>query len=277
MNHIKLLVLMVCILLSIHTRAQINRCGTALTDNQRTFELGMTDSVTDVFEINRTLHVSLFVVKDAAGETNMDMSDFNIAFSGLNYAFDKIKLVFSISSVRYIDNYHFDILRKKENESDMVTQNAVANAINVYLVSQIYDGNDQEVCGYTYYPAEKKEAIILSKACMAEEFVIEQFGHFFNLYHTHETGFAEELANGTNCVNAGDLCCDTPADPDLSGKVTSDCQYASLVQDANNDYYTPSVLNYMSYCPGDCNKCYFTDEQYVRVLNCILITKSHLW
>jgi hypothetical protein len=269
--------MMILILVSLYARAQILRCGTELTDIQRAFELGMTDSVASVFEINRVLHLTLFIVKDAAGETNMDITEFNDALSGLNSAFDEIALDFDISSVHYIDNYHFDILKKDENESDMVTQNFVTNTINVYLVSHLYDGNDLEVCGYTYYPAERKDVIILSKSCIAEEFLIEQFGHFFNLYHTHESGFADELADGSNCATAGDLCCDTPADPGLSGKVTTDCQYASLARDANNDFYTPSVYNYMSFSPANCNKCFFSPEQYVRVLNCLLTTKSHLW
>jgi hypothetical protein len=276
MNHVKLPVMIVFILSSLFASAQIFRCGTELTGDQQMSELALTDSITSVFEINRTLHITLFIVKDASGETDVNMAEFSGALIGLNSAFSEIALNFELSSVRYIENYHFNSLKKNENESDMIAQNFVINTINVYLVSYLYDGNDQEVCGYTYYPAEGKDIIMLSKSCIAEEFLIEQFGHFFNLYHTHERGFAEELADGSNCVTAGDLCCDTPADPDLAGKVTPDCQYASLVRDANNDYYTPSVFNYMSFSPGECNKCYFSSEQYVRILNCLLLTKSHL-
>jgi len=277
MNDIKSLVLLIFILFSVKTTSQIYRCGTELTDTQRIFELGFTDTVHTIFEMNRTLHVSLFIVRDKDGEANVDMSEFNAAFSGLNNAFSKIKLDFTVSSISYIDNYHFNDLIKNENESDMIAQNHVASTINVYLVNHLYDENDREVCGYTYYPAEKKDIIILSKSCIAEEFLIEQFGHFLNLYHTHEKGFAEELADGSSCDTSGDLCCDTPADPDLTGKVTPDCQYASTVQDANGSYYSPSVFNFMSFGPDDCNKCFFSDDQYIRVINCVLITKTRLW
>lgn len=277
MNDIKSLVVLVLVLFSVRTTSQIYRCGTELSDDQRTFELGFKDTVHTIYEMNRTLHVSLFIVRDKEGEASVDMSEFNAAFSGLNSAFGKIKLDFRVSSIKYIDNYHFNNLTKNENESDMVAQNYVASTINVYLVSHLYDGNDQEVCGYTYYPGEKKDIILLNKSCIAEEFLIEQFGHFLNLYHTHEKGFAEELVDGSNCTISGDLCCDTPADPDLTGKVTPDCQYASSVQDANGSYYVPSVFNYMSSGPVDCNKCFFSEEQYIRVINCALITKSHLW
>jgi len=277
MNDIKSLILLILILLSAKVTPQIYRCGTELTDNQQTFEMSLNDTVHTIIEMNRTLHISLYIVRDKEGETNMDMTEFNAAFSGLNNAFNQIKLDFKISSVHYIVNYHLDNLIKNENEYDMVTPNHITRTINVYLVSHLYDGNDQEVCGYTYYPAEKKDIILLSKSCIAEEFLIEQFGHFFNLYHTHEKGFTEELADGSNCSGSGDLCCDTPADPDLAGKVTPDCQYASAVQDANGEYYAPSVFNYMSFSPVECNKCYFSEEQYIRIINCILLTKSHLW
>ncbi len=277
MIDMKVPALMIFILFSLKITPQIYRCGTELTDNQKTFEMGLADTVHSVMNVNRTFHVSLFIVRDKQGETNVDMSEFNAAFSGLNNAFDEIKLNFILSSVSYIDNYHFNILKKKENESDLITQNRIAGTINVYLVDHLFDGNDQEVCAYTYYPAEKKEVILLSKSCIAEEFLIEQFGHFFSLYHTHEKGFAEELANGSNCSTSGDLCCDTPADPDLTGQVTSDCQYISTEKDANGDDYAPSVFNYMSFGPGECKKCYFSEDQYIRVLNCILLSRSHLW
>ncbi len=257
--------------------SQINRCGTILTDKQRTFEQSFTDSVNAIFEVNRTIDVTLFIVNDAKGEKNLDLTALDAAFSGLNNAFDRIKLSFRISAPNYIDNYHFDILKKNENESDLISQYYDANTINIYFVKTLFDATDQEVCGYTYFPAENKDVILINKSCITESFLIEQFGHFFNLYHTHEIGFAEEAVNESNCKTAGDLCCDTPADPNLSGKVNSECQYSSLDQDKNKEYYTPSVFNYMSFSPDECNKCFFSTDQYLRVINCLLKTKSYLW
>ena len=256
---------------------QLNRCGTVLTDKQHAFELSFTDSVNTIFQLNRSVEVTLFIIKDEKGDINMDLGDLTQALNGLNDAFKKINLSFNVSLPNYIDNYHFDIIKKSENEKDLTAQHFVTNTINVYLVLNLFDDSDQEVCAYTYYPAEKKDVIFLSKSCITESSLIEQFGHFFNLYHTHEQGFAKELVNKSNCSIAGDLCCDTPADPNLSGKVDSECQYSSMDQDANHDYYTPSVYNYMSFSPDNCNKCFFSNEQYLRVINCLLKTKSHLW
>jgi hypothetical protein len=38
-------------------------------------------------------------------------------------------------------------------------------------------------------------------------------GHFLGLLHTHEDSFGKENVDGTNCRTAGDLLCDTKADP----------------------------------------------------------------
>lgn len=277
MNIKKTPVCLLIILINLVSNAQIKRCGTELTENQKNFELSFADSVTTLFRVNRVINVTLFIVKDINGEINVNMGKFNSAFAGINDAFAKINLHFRLSPARYIDNYHFEELKKGTNEADMVIQNFAANTINLYLVSKLLDEDDQEVCGYTYFPAEEKDIILINKSCISAPLLIEQFGHFFNLYHTHEDGFAAELVNGSNCSIAGDLCCDTPADPDLTGKVTSDCQYESTFKDENNDYFIPSVYNYMSFGPDNCAKCYFSDEQYLRILNCLLKIKSHLW
>ena len=42
-----------------------------------------------------------------------------------------------------------------------------------------------------------------------------ELGHYFDLYHTHETSFGTECPSGSNCQSAGDMVCDTPADPNL--------------------------------------------------------------
>ena len=46
-----------------------------------------------------------------------------------------------------------------------------------------------------------------------------EMGHFFGLLHTHgysNTVKTDEFVDGSNCNEAGDYFCDTPADPRLS-------------------------------------------------------------
>ncbi|MBN2612754.1 MAG: hypothetical protein JXB00_14450 [Bacteroidales bacterium] len=264
-------------LISICGYSQTNICGTELTDKQRDYELGFTDSVNTLIRLDRKLAVSLYFVKNEEGETGVDLTALSTAFTALNNAFEQIGLSFDLSSPQIIDNYHFDEVQKGGNETELTAQFQTSHSINLYLVSELYDAASQPVCAYTYYPSENKDVIFLVKTCISASILIEQFGHFFNLYHTHETGFAKELVNGSNCATAGDLCCDTPADPNLTGKVSFDCQYSSTEKDSNDDYYLPTVYNYMSFAPDACNKCFFSSDQYLRMINCILKSKSHLW
>jgi hypothetical protein len=169
-----------------------------------------------------------------------------------------------------------DYIRQAVNEKDITTRYYQPHTINLYLVSQLTDKNNRTTCAYTYYPSEKKDMIFIAKNCLSGILLIEQLGHFFNLYHTHETAFGQELVDESNCSIAGDLCCDTHAQPDLSGKVTLDCQYTSSVKDLNGQLYTPSVKNYMSAAPQDC-RCFFSKEQYIRMLNAMVLFKDYLW
>ncbi len=92
-----------------------------------------------------------------------------------------------------------------------------------------------------------------------------EMGHYFNLFHTHEIIFGEEGANGSNCRTAGDLLCDTPADPDLSrsGAMGAGCTYVGQFTDASfcgNNPYVPDTHNLMSYAPSNC-RTDFTQQQ----------------
>ena len=69
------------------------------------------------------------------------------------------------------------------------------------------------------------------------------------LYHTHQTSrFGYELVSGSNCDTAGDLICDTPADPGLSSSnVDTTCKYKGTSRDPDGNTYNPDTRNVMSY------------------------------
>lgn len=79
-----------------------------------------------------------------------------------------------------------------------------------------------------------------------------ELGHVLGLMHTHDTVFGAELVDGSNCAMAGDLICDTPADPNLylpDMMNYASCTYIGTALDANGDAYQPSTTNIMSYAP----------------------------
>ena len=84
---------------------------------------------------------------------------------------------------------------------------------------------------------------------------------FFGLLHTHDIRNGKELVNRSNCSTAGDLFCDTPADPQLSRfTVNGSCTYTGTVTDLIGDAYSPNTHNFMSYSRKSCRD-EFSSEQ----------------
>jgi hypothetical protein len=256
--------------------AQPFPCGTNVTQEQKDFEATLTDSVSQPYELNRTFHLAVFIVKDSKGQPNVDPAALSQAITQVNTAFEAVRTTFSLYTISYVDNYNFDEIHMGANEKALLTQYAVPDMICIYLLSKLYNPGGQEICGYTYYPSANKDVILLRKSCLSGTFLTEQLGHLFNLYHTHDIVFGNEYVDQSNCNTAGDLCCDTPADPGLTGMVAAGCQYDGTGRDAHGHYYAPTTRNFMSFSPLSC-RCYFSEDQYIRMINGMLKTKKHLW
>ena len=69
--------------------------------------------------------------------------------------------------------------------------------------------------------------------------------------------------------------CDTPADPTLSGVVSSDCQYTGSATDPNGEQYQPDVTNIMSYSRKACRD-FFSPQQVERIRYYLERDRSHL-
>ncbi len=88
-----------------------------------------------------------------------------------------------------------------------------------------------------------------------ENILSHELGHVMGLPHTHgytNSGTTNELVDGSNCATAGDRFCDTPADPNLLGKVNGSCSYTGSARDANSMRYQPLTRAIMSYTISRC-------------------------
>jgi len=271
---ITLVILIISKLIIVNSYSQTKICGTKLTAQQINLENNFTDSINHLIYLNRKLHIVVYIIKDKEGKTNFDIQILNEAINELNNIFEKIKVNFEVSEILYIDNYHYDIINENK-EKDLLALYYKKNLINIFIVNEIKLDNIP-TCTYTYYPASNIDAIFISKNCFNKSYLIEQIGHLLNLYHTHETAFGKEKVKRENCKNVGDKCCDTPADPGLELIVNDQCKYTGSLKDENGNLYNPTVANYMSASKAEC-KCYFSDEQYIRMINCLLKLKKYLW
>ena len=150
--------------------------------------------------------------------------------------------------------------------------------INLFCVDAIINeetgAEGESGRAYLPYVSERhlKEMVILSieDGLHLTGTLAHELGHFFGLHHTHgdEKKFQKELANGSNCLVAGDSLCDTPADPGLQGRVIAtdpcNCRYNGNQRDRFDDPYHPLADNIMSYAPDLCLRS-FTPGQLNKI------------
>ncbi|GAB3942685.1 hypothetical protein GCM10028805_07610 [Spirosoma harenae] len=179
-------------------------------------------------------------------------------------------------------------------EGHIVDDRDAPNAMNQYYVNNF---SPNVVSGFARYPHDN---IVSTRSYInvtyGEEFMIKhlvphELGHGFDLAHTfgffNGEYFTDELVTrgaGANCTLAGDLVCDTPADPFLSSAPptldydNNGCPVYSpsnTVRDANGDPFNPSTGNIMSYYVG-CNPM-FTPGQHERMLAGLALRQTHTY
>lgn len=138
------------------------------------------------------------------------------------------------------------------------------NVIDIFY----FEGTVPMVCGRAYYPwlMSVVNYVAMVNNCAGNGSTLaHELGHALGLYHTHEWFlFGTEKVDGSNCSTAGDLLCDTPADPGLSGNVDYNCNYTGTDVDPNGQTYTPDPQNMMSYSTDNC-RAYFSSDQHARM------------
>lgn len=171
-----------------------------------------------------------------------------------------------INSNRYYD-HSFQI------GAQMMSQYNVPNMVNCYIVDDPA-GN----CGY-FSPS--RDAVALKKSCLGSRSATwsHELGHFFSLPHTFsgwegtEYEYGEiaptrvgnnnrlvELADSSNCENAGDGFCDTQADYLSYRWSCSQGISPDTLMDPDSTTFRTTGTNIMSYSNDNC-QLFFSEEQ----------------
>ncbi|MFN0135579.1 MAG: M43 family zinc metalloprotease [Phycisphaerae bacterium] len=247
-------------------------CGTVVTAEQIAQELewqdaGLFDGVgprgVDDF---RYVRVAIHVVRYSDGSGEVSRTDIQIGLHQANAEFASSRIVFIPIHVDYIDSDQYADLQNAEGES-LRQLNVVAGALNVYYVPVA------PYCGEATLPGGTPQGVIMMNSCAASGGVLShEFGHYFSLYHTHETAFGADCPVGANCSADGDLVCDTPPDPGLShcdgslGSCVDNCTYTGdfICGPGDGVPFAPNVLNTMSYTDTECMSG-FSAGQHVRI------------
>lgn len=221
--------------------------------------------------------VAIHIVRNADGSGGFPSNLLCTGISTLNASYQQIGIQFFLvgpidfiddDDLAYIDYYDEGV--SEINELRLIRP--VPNAINLYLT---YLGGIRGISSFTTSPVQGVVVNINAMPPSNLSTLPHEFGHYFDLYHTHSTIGGIEYVDGSNCEVAGDLICDTPADPDLSGVVGSTCLYWGDDQDPHGDFYEPDTHNYMSYSTPACRD-QFSNGQFNRALATLVNLRPEL-
>jgi len=217
----------------------------------------------------RRVLIAAHIVRSTNGTGGISSNDINTALTQLNNAFTSAKIEFILDTTDYIDNDSYFELTKSEWES-LANINFIPRRLNIYFVPRAVGFN-----GIAYL--RDRRCAVTNAAAINGSTLPHEVGHNFFLYHTHgHPGHEQELVNGSNCRNAGDLLCDTPAEPynddnGISGYVYANtCQYFGTFRDQNNELFTPDTRNFMGYAPANCRNRF--SNQQINKMNQTLST-----
>jgi len=227
--------------------------------------------------LNKEFTIVAHIARDTFGELNITEAEIQTSIDELNQAFEPICVSFSICEFRTIDNFQYDTIKGNHWE-EMQIKFHQENRINMFFVTTIQDGDDfGGFAGMGAIATLDSDGLVILKNRVrpGDKAIRHQMGHYFGLLHTSE-GNGAELVNGDNCETAGDLICDTPADPNGQVDVGQGCRFVSSEMDANGEFYRPDVGNYMSLYADEC-ACGYTHGQYLRMAETYLSSSPRMW
>ncbi|WP_417443655.1 PKD domain-containing protein [Joostella sp.] len=212
--------------------------------------------------------INIITIRKSDGSGGISQEDINTAIESLNFYFNQINIDFFVcGNNTVIDDDDLYTFREDTEEDDDEVLLYDGGYIKDNIVNLVFT-DLQPLNGYAYYPGGKDLIVMRNSVAANGTTIVHEMGHFYGLLHTHENADGNdgpetiELVDGSNCSTAGDKICDTPADPDLTGKM-SGCEYTGTVQDPNGDFYNPDVTNLMSYATRNCRDK-FSVEQLAR-------------
>lgn len=229
--------------------------------------------------------IQFHIIRRSDHTGGLDTSDIPVVLDILNSAYSTAAILFySCNDIDYVDDdaYYNYPYNYKTQRTALESQYNYSNAINIYFFPAITNNEGISLAGVSTFPDDiVNNSIAIKNSNATYSTTPHEMGHYFNLYHTHETCFGKEYVTrgvNANCSVAGDLCCDTPADPNLneSGLVNLFCQYIGTLIDPLGEPYAPDPKNFMAYTRQKSCRIHFTEEQYLRIRTAAFHPNRHL-
>jgi hypothetical protein len=265
---------------------EIRDCGLVLTHEEARAYLATRPDHADVQGTPGPPYyvaIAAHIVRQSDGTGGLPVEQYEQCIVDANLAYENMEIVFyTIGEIDYIDSdaFYFDIDSISEIDA-LRTTNPVADAINCYFTPNLKVGPNSPICGISAFTFSDVQAIAVNNACAAtptnHSTFPHEIGHYFDLFHTHETAFGEELVDGSNCEDAGDLLCDTEADPTLQNATVDSltCAYTGEETDGQGDFYAPDTHQFLSYSRKHCRDR-FSVEGEAQIVNTLLTLRPNL-
>ncbi len=196
----------------------------------------------------------LHIISKTDGTDGFTLNEVNSALSIAEDDYSDDAISFTILGVDTIkSDYYYNFSASKFG--DLINTNPHEYAIDIYFVKNVSYGRASDIPG---------TSLVIGGTYVNTSVLSHELGHCIGLFHTHSgrgcNDFAncEEAIDGSNCETCGDLVCDTPADPCLSGYVDANCNYTGPPE------FNPDTENIMSYAPPSCLNI-LTDGQIERI------------
>lgn len=207
--------------------------------------------------------VHIHLMRESDGNSTLTLQQIQTELDSVNFYYQNAGLIFiECLEAEMIDDDNSYNFESSIHQSDMLNNHFTQNVLNLYFANTV-SLSSSPVCGYSWFPGGPDAAFISGVCATNGSTLAHEIGHYMGLMHTHG-GSSGELVDGSNCSQQGDLICDTPADPGLSGLVDNACMYTGTALDANNQPYQPDVTNIMSYSRKVCRTS-FTTMQYAVI------------
>ncbi|WP_430966774.1 M43 family zinc metalloprotease [Spongiimicrobium sp. 2-473A-2-J] len=261
------LLLSILFMLSGSSYAQM--CGTTGIDGN-TSKKARTTSLTNRINSNAPIVINLyFNILNAGSSSNVTVQQCKDALVTLNRRYAASNIVFRYNGYGNYYNNASAVINSRTEYEGLRNINRNTSSIQVFLIDGFNINGNTGIIGRAELPGR---FMALRKDYRNSFVFAHELGHNLNLFHTfhgmsceRDNSIPEELANGSNCASAGDLVCDTPADPCMNqGTVNNQCGFTG------NNTYSPDTRNFMSYTRLNCGNR-FTAGQISRMREALVL------
>jgi hypothetical protein len=215
-----------------------------------------------------TVRVFFHLVRNTDGTGGQNVGIINTIMTNLANAYTPHSIFFLNNGNDEIRNsYYMTAFDSQVKFSQLITENSVNNAINIYLLDDntFNAGKASGIPGNSLVVGGAYSVNGTVQNLVPSLVVSHEMGHCLGGYHTFETLNGAELVNGSNCTTAGDLVCDTPAEsPNYNFTENAACNWTVNFTDSNGQTYSPALNNIMDYIRPSCMQL-FTVGQGIRM------------